>query len=124
MTISTSWLKLTADLQLGKITSIELKLTNWANSNKSTWWKFIMACEELAVSTTSGFLYRGELLQRVSILLRSIVDLLGKEMTADDFSYFTLADVILCILGGLGLFTTQSSDKLRSSHLITWCSIF
>ena len=123
-TSSTRLLKFTLLFQFGHITCREEKFTSWANSNKSTWVQFTVDRWDLAVSTSFGSIYRGEALQAWSILLQSIVDLLGKDTTAEEGPSSILAEVILCNVGGFGFSTTQCYGKLIFSHLMIWCSIF
>ena len=60
----------------------------------------------------------GEILHSASILLLSMVDLLGNDRVAEEGVSMIFAEVIFCTERGLGFGTVQCSGKVRSSHLI------
>ena len=88
------------------MTSTEEKLTICANSNKEICLQEFETKLEQAVSTSRGYLYKGELLQAWSILFLSMVDQRGKYRIAEDWSSRIFAEVIFFILGGLRFDTT------------------
>lgn len=75
------------------------KFTIWAYSNRSICGQFTYGVKELVVSTICGSLYIDNDLQAKSILLRSIVDLIGKDTTTNDGPSCISAEVIFCIVG-------------------------